>query len=218
MFSELRPAEPEKPDAWECILSLSLLSSLDFLFSFSRCAPLFYERYFRQSSTAVAFRKGVLGPIISREYHYGYNAPVWASLSRSSSVHRWPVWMRQERVVAEERHKGNWRGGLKISTLLDRNRSNVVKRMRKCIPWFPASFIDVNKSLYRSVNLRVPSADPAAKLSQQKLVRALLLSCFPRCVVEISNRISIQAKSILNLRHYPRYTRQWFYCTLQHER
>ena len=79
MFSELRPAkEPEKPGVRVHSLSLSLFPSL-LDFSFSRCMLLFYESwYFRQSSTSVAFRKGVLGPIISREYHYGYNAPVWS--------------------------------------------------------------------------------------------------------------------------------------------
>jgi len=81
-FLNFAQRRSQRNPAWECILSLSLSLSLfpSLLdFSFSRCMLLFYESwYFRQSSTSVAFRKGVLGPIISREYHYGYNAPVWS--------------------------------------------------------------------------------------------------------------------------------------------
>lgn len=126
MFSELRPAEPEEPG----VRAHSLLFfpsrsplSFSFSFSFSCCALLFCETVFPSEYFAVAFRKGVLGPIISREYHYGYNAaPAWASLSRSSAYTDGLYECAERVVVAEERHKGNWRGSLKISARLDRDR------------------------------------------------------------------------------------------------
>lgn len=118
MFSELRPAAS--------VRRAYSLSSSSFLFlrlarsSLAHCGQLLLgERHFRQSSSPFAFRKGVLGPIISRKYHYGYNtAPAAASLSRSSAYTDGPYECRagegkeRERgagrggVVAEERHKG----------------------------------------------------------------------------------------------------------------
>lgn len=105
------------------------LSSFSLSFVLSLRATLLREAFPSRVVRRRAVRKGVLGPIISREYHYGYNT---AGLSiKMERVHRWPVWMHRERVVvAKERHKRSPDGprdGLKISTRLDRDRSNIIK-------------------------------------------------------------------------------------------
>jgi len=78
-FLNFAQRRSQRNPAWECILSLSL-SFLPFSISHSLVAC--YSSTRAGISVRVVrpspFRKGVLGPIISREYHYGYNAPVWS--------------------------------------------------------------------------------------------------------------------------------------------